>query len=46
MTAIMHQMTEYTRGEGQLKTNKGTKAIINYIQCVSKCWSHFLDSFR
>ena len=23
MTQIMHQMTEYTRGEGQLKTNKG-----------------------
>ena len=25
MTQIMHQMTEYTRGEGQLKTNKGKK---------------------
>ena len=26
MTQIMHQMTEYTRGEGQLKTNKGKKS--------------------
>ena len=27
MTQIMHQMTEYTRGEGQLKTNKGANAF-------------------
>ena len=36
MTQIMHQMTEYTRGEGQLKTNKGeplppsSKIYLNY----------------
>ena len=27
MTQIMHQMTEYTRGEGQLKTNKGSVVV-------------------
>ena len=27
MTQIMHQMTEDTRGEGQLKTNKGSVVV-------------------